>query len=291
MSYKYVVGIDGGGTRCRALLQDIDGNTLGEGAAGPANIMTNPEQAMGSVIDATLDAIESAALPITCEEVLLAAGLAGANIPQAKQSFLALDNPFADTVVISDLHAACLGAHENQSGALIICGTGSAATRYDKGVFTDKGGYGLQVGDDASGAWLGLSAIKHVLLSYDGVEPVSELKKRICEHLNLASPQQLVTLVANYNAADFGDIAPVVIQAYRDQCAAATSLIQRGANYLNQLGEALINQASTLPLCLVGGLADVYTPLLSSSISSNLTAPLKSAEYGAISFAKRVKSE
>ena len=40
MSYKYVVGIDGGGTRCRALLQDIDGNTLGEGAAGPANIMT-----------------------------------------------------------------------------------------------------------------------------------------------------------------------------------------------------------------------------------------------------------
>lgn len=93
MSYKYVVGIDGGGTRCRALLQDIDGNTLGEGAAGPANIMTNPEQAMGSVIDATLDAIGSAALPITCEEVLLAAGLAGANIPQAKQSFLALDNP------------------------------------------------------------------------------------------------------------------------------------------------------------------------------------------------------
>ena len=68
MSYKYVVGIDGGGTRCRALLQDIDGNTLGEGAAGPAIIMTNPEQAMGSVIDATLDAIESAALPITCEE-------------------------------------------------------------------------------------------------------------------------------------------------------------------------------------------------------------------------------
>jgi len=123
VSYKYVVGIDGGGTRCRALLQDIDGNTLGEGAAGPANIMTNPEQAMGSVIDATLDAIESAALPITCEEVLLAAGLAGANIPQAKQSFLELDNPFADTVVISDLHAACLGAHDNQSGALIICGT------------------------------------------------------------------------------------------------------------------------------------------------------------------------
>ena len=66
------------------------------------------------------------------------------NIPQAKQSFLALDNPFADTVVISDLHAACLGAHD-KSGALIICGTGSAATRYDKGVFTDKGGYGLQL--------------------------------------------------------------------------------------------------------------------------------------------------
>ena len=31
MSYKYVVGIDGGGTRCRALLQDIDGNTLVKG--------------------------------------------------------------------------------------------------------------------------------------------------------------------------------------------------------------------------------------------------------------------
>ena len=33
-----LLGVDGGGTRCRARLADVAGKTLGEGLAGPANI-------------------------------------------------------------------------------------------------------------------------------------------------------------------------------------------------------------------------------------------------------------
>jgi len=290
VSYKYVVGIDGGGTRCRALLQDIEGNQLGQGIAGPANVMTNPQQAWDSVINATLSAIENAALPIQLENVLLAAGLAGANIAMAKQSFLSINNPFAHSVVISDLHAACLGAHNVKPGALIIVGTGSAATCYDNDVFTDKGGYGFKVGDDASGAWLGLCAIQHVLRAFDGVEPESELKHIICQQLNVSTAHQLVTLTANYQATDFGAIAPLVIKAFENQCGASIAIVNRGVSYLNHLGDALLKQSPSLPLCVVGGLAEVYAPLLAPDISSCLVQPHQSAEYGAISFAKRVHS-
>ena len=36
---RYFVGVDGGGTSCRARISDLDGNTLGETKTGSANIL------------------------------------------------------------------------------------------------------------------------------------------------------------------------------------------------------------------------------------------------------------
>lgn len=250
---SYYIGVDGGGTHCRVQLEDEHGNVLSYADAGSANIMTNAAAAMQSIIDASEKAI-SAIKPISAvdksisevdkpisaidkpssatnkptnpaiklNQIHLAAGLAGANIPSALNQFLSLHHPFKSVTVISDLHAACLGAHNGYAGALIICGTGSAATVFtgtgtstNSHNFKDKGGYGLPISDNASGGWLGLEAVKHSLLVFDELIPHSLLFASICDNLAVSNPQQLVTKVAGFKGREFGALAPSVVAAYK----------------------------------------------------------------------------
>ena len=57
------LGVDGGGTRCRARLADAAGHILGEGTAGPANIRLGIEAAFASVIDAASQSHSHIAVP------------------------------------------------------------------------------------------------------------------------------------------------------------------------------------------------------------------------------------
>jgi glucosamine kinase len=49
---NYYLGIDGGGTRCRARLQDDNGHTIGEGKSGPANIRLGLDTSWGNIMAA-----------------------------------------------------------------------------------------------------------------------------------------------------------------------------------------------------------------------------------------------
>ena len=326
---SYYIGVDGGGTHCRVQLEDEHGNVLSYADAGSANIMTNAAAAMQSIIDASEKAISAIDKPISAidkpiseknkltnpaiklNQIHLAAGLAGANIPSALKQFLSLHHPFKSLTVISDLHAACLGAHNGYAGALIICGTGSAATVFtgtstNSYHFKDKGGYGLPISDNASGGWLGLEAVKHSLLVFDELIPQSLLFASICDNLAVSHSHQLVTKVAGFKGKEFGALAPSVVAAYEKGCAAAKMLIQQGASYLNDVGQTLTCKAPNgnvpnakvanektfinnqdLPFCLVGGLSHVYQPLLSADLQTRLIEPKASPQAGVIQYAKQ----
>ncbi|MET0172534.1 MAG: BadF/BadG/BcrA/BcrD ATPase family protein, partial [Agrobacterium vaccinii] len=43
---RYLVGVDGGGTSCRAAVADVNGQILGRGKSGASNIMSAPDQAI-----------------------------------------------------------------------------------------------------------------------------------------------------------------------------------------------------------------------------------------------------
>ncbi len=46
----YFIGIDGGGTSCRAAVADASGQILGRARGGAANILTNLEGALGNIV-------------------------------------------------------------------------------------------------------------------------------------------------------------------------------------------------------------------------------------------------
>lgn len=291
MIHNYIIGIDGGGSHCRAILQNSDGKHIGEGVSGASNIMSDPHKALSSIISASESAIADANLSVSLSDVVVMAGLAGANIPKAKDYFLSLPLPFKQTHIMSDLHAACIGAHRGANGALIICGTGSAATNYINGEFTDLGGYGLNLGDNASAAWLGLHAVKSTLLTMDGVEKENKLASDVIAHLGINSAQELVAILSAYQPSEFGALAPLVTKNYKLGCNMANELIQAGADYISSLIFALLEQRNTakddekdMSVCFVGGLANIYIPLLSSSARKLLSSPKANAQEGAIHY-------
>ena len=102
VALTYVLGIDGGGTGCRAALADETGAVLGHGASGPANIMTDFVGALGNILEAARKAAKAAGLSSEAlggiDAVL---GLAGSNVGNTKARLLER-LPFRRSLVESD---------------------------------------------------------------------------------------------------------------------------------------------------------------------------------------------
>ena len=74
------LGVDGGGTGCRAAVADAAGRVLGQGAAASANIWTDPEGARANILAAAQAALDAAATGAGSASSSAVLGLAGANV-------------------------------------------------------------------------------------------------------------------------------------------------------------------------------------------------------------------
>src|SRR5256885_1846842 len=147
------LGVDGGGTRCRARIEDKNFRVLGEASSGPATTRIGIEKAWRSILEATEAAAARAHLAREDFARMHAAiGLAGLGRRGAEAALNKIAHPFASTVFISDGMAACLGAHSGADGAIVVAGTGSVGVGLIDGREIRLAGYGLPVSDGGSGA-------------------------------------------------------------------------------------------------------------------------------------------
>ena len=295
----YFIGIDGGGTKCRVILQDKSGTQIGEGISGPANIMRDAELAKTSILDGVGKAIESAntyfasqssktpVSPITLSQCVVAAGLAGANISTAKAGFETWAHPFHSLHILSDLHAACVGAHNGKPGAVIIVGTGSAGAVYSNGTFTDLGGHGFPIGDFASGAWLGLKAIQHTLLCIDSIRSKDDLAKKVCAELGTSNADEIVAKCAGFSTHHYASLVPCMLPLLNEGNSEVVRIFNEGAEYLETMAQRLQGD-NGYNLALIGGLSDVYVAYFSEKIRARLQACELSPEQGAIKYAQAI---
>ncbi len=280
-SQKLYLGIDGGGTSCRARLCDTQGKVLGEGAAGSANPRLGLEYAYGNILAATQAALAAAGLP---DSVLANtyAGFGLAGTAQQKERDLVLNHPhpFAGLALLTDAHTACLGAFAGNDGAILIMGTGSCGVAYVNQEFQVIGGWGFPVSDTGSGASLGLMTLRHSLLAFEGMAEASPLTQAVMLHFK----QQQESVVAWMDAAkprDYAAFVPQVFEFATREDAVANQLLW-------QLGEdaaVMIRRLKTLgapAVSLMGGLSDAIRPWLPHDIKACLQAPQGDALDGAI---------
>ncbi len=255
----YILAVDGGGTGCRALLADGNGDPVGRGASGPANIGAAPATALDNVMRAAALAAHDAGLDVSVlNETCAVLGLAGANsLPDTdrlEQSF-----PFARTKIVSDAVTALQGALGPEDGAIVILGTGSAFVKRQESVFEIVGGRGFMLSDHAGAARLGRELLEKALLALDGMAAPTALTDAVLARFG-GELRQIITFSRTATAADYATFAPIVFDYAHNGDALGLSILKHACSYialgLDRLGIETLGRFS-----LTGGLASSYATL------------------------------
>jgi len=279
------LGIDGGGTRCRARIEDESGRLLGEASSGPATTRIGVEKAWRSIIEATEAAAAQAGLSREdFARMHAAAGLAGLGRRGAEAALGTIAHPFASIVFISDGMAACLGAHSGTDGAIVVAGTGSVGVGLIGGREIRFAGYGFPVSDEGSGADMGLQVVRLALRAADRRFELTPLLSEVLRAFD-CDPYQAVAWSEEARAADYAAFAPIVMRHASQGDPVGRRIVERTADAIGDLLDLFLAKGIER-LSLVGGLAEPITPWLTPDLRARLKRPDADAAAGALLVAR-----
>lgn len=242
------LGIDGGGTGCRAAVADAAGLVLGRGEAGPANIASDATGAAANILKAAGQALAAAG---GGEIAAAGLGLAGANAAGATEALRAV-LPFRRVAIVTDGITAVKGALGPADGVVAALGTGSVFAVQRAGAIRQIGGRGLVLGDEASGAWIGRALLSAALRAVDGFQPMTPLLAEVLQEQGGADGAVAFSLGAR--PADFAALAPRVVDSADP---AATAIMARAEADVAE-AVALLRGADAVSVVFLGGLGTVF---------------------------------
>ncbi len=112
--------------------------------------------------------------------------------------------------VVGDHVIALDAAFHGGPGILQIAGTGTNTIgRAPEGAIESAGGWSSRLGDEGSGYWIGLNAIRKALHAYDREEPTEVLKK-VGEVWGTPAIADLINLGDSTPGPDFAALAPAI---------------------------------------------------------------------------------
>ncbi len=279
------LGVDGGGTKCRARIRDAEGRLLGEGLGGPANIHQDFPGTVRSILEAAQAAAHAAGLPRDgLADLQAGLGLAGVET-LASLEHLKGGLPFAAVTALNDAPAACLGAHGGADGGIVIAGTGSAGCAIVGGTTTVVGGWGFELGDGGSGAIMGRAAVRAAVASIDGLGPVTPTTEHILARLGRGRPA-MAAWVKAATTADYAQFAPALFEQSALGDPLAASIVAQAVDDVAAIARRLLALGASR-LCLLGGMAPVLRTRMPAALASHFAAPVADAVDGAIMAARR----
>jgi glucosamine kinase len=280
------LGVDGGGSRCRARIEDEYGTLIGEGGSGPATTRLGIDETWRSIMRACGAAAEQAGLASEDFALLHAGiGLAGLAREGAEAALKDIAHPFGSLHFISDGLAACLGAHGGEDGAIVVAGTGSIGVGLLGGHELRFGGYGFPISDEGSGADIGLQAIRLALRAADQRAETSPLLEEVLGAFD-HDPRQAVAWSEEATATDYAAFAPMVLRHATEGDPIGRRIAEHAADAIGDLLNAFLRLGIDR-LSLVGGLSGTIASWLTPDLRSRLTPPQGDAVAGALLVARR----
>lgn len=283
----YFIGVDGGGTHCRARLTSGDGTVLGEAIGGSANTTLGDEQAFQEVLNTCDVAIDDAGLNADVyQHTYVGAGLAGLNITATPSHPYIFRHPYAGFVMESDAYTACLGAHDGNDGGIVISGTGSVGFALVNGAAHSVGGWGFTLSDTGSGAALGRDVLRASLQAVEGLLPPSPMADAV-----LAGFEHSITGLYEWartaTPRDFGTYAPSAFDWAEKGDALAGKLVSETVDAVSRHIVA-VRDFGVERICLFGGMSSRVTPLLDESLRALLVEPAGDPVDGGLLIARRL---
>ena len=282
----YFLGIDAGGTKCRARLTDVAGHIIGQGLAGPANVRIGVPKAFAAIEDAYSQATRQAELDAQAIASIHAGiGIAGIRREGAKEELQVQPFPFHATTIKSDGYIANMGAHSGRDGGIVVIGTGSIAVGRVAGKDIQIGGYGFPISDEGSGAYIGLQAIRMTLRASDGRIAHSSLTHNFFQKFNNET-RSIVGWMDKATATDYASLAPLVVEAAEAGDEVGCAILEKAASHIELMVQGLF-QAGVPRCSLTGGLSKSLEPWVSHEIQTRLVVAEGDALDGALWLARQ----
>jgi glucosamine kinase len=267
---SYLLGVDGGGTKTKALIADHKGRIIGQGNSGPANILFDePDAVRASIIEAI-------------EVALAQAGIRGEEVRRGVFGVPATENllfgslkellPNSEFFFLGEAPIAFASGSNKSFGVLLIAGTGSFSWgRNLRGDVTTTGGGGAAFGDEGSGFDLGREALRVIGKMYDGRGPETVIARKVCTLLNCNTFDEILSYV--YGRQDtrsyrsrIAALAPVVLEAAGEEDPLACKIVEDAAAELELMVSTCARKLELLDeqidVVLTGGVLRGGGPLL-----------------------------
>lgn len=275
----HVLGIDAGGSKTVAWLADLDGQLVGEGRAGGANLHGAGEL----VTEKTLFEVTQGAVggrDLWPEVVCV--GMAGMDRTADEAVVRAILRRLGfrgQAFAVNDALIALVAGADDDAGVVIIAGTGSIAYGVGPaGTAARAGGWGEVYGDEGSAFWVGAKAIAAVVRAADRRGPQTALTGLVLRHADAeriddlvrriyARPErrQAIAAMAGLVAVADGEgdavAAEILAAAAAELTLAAQSVVEqlgmRGVPFRVVLSGGLFKMAPSVASAVAARMADV----------------------------------
>lgn len=288
---KYLLGIDGGGTKTEFLLCDLDGAEIRRvflGGSNPVNKgIENTFAVLGEGIAQVCDGLDFG-------EISVFAGVAGSKSGENQKlinEFL-FRFGFASFDCGSDIDLALETALKGEEGTAVIMGTGIVAYARSGEKLHRAGGRGYMIDKGGSGFHFGSAALNSAFEFADGIGG-SEIIFNLVENKLGKKPEESVADIYSGGTAYVASFAPIVFEAFNLGDSVACEIIDRNAyeaaKVINGACRALNNHGDRIVIC--GGLCrqkEILEPFLLKYIEGEavLTFLDEPMVNGAVSLAK-----
>ncbi len=275
-----IVGVDGGGTGCRARVYGSDGSTLSQAKSDAAsNIQTGGQSAIQNVLETVESALKSAGYaPAAESRPFVGLGLAGVS-PESKSAFAAANPPYSAYRIISDAHSAALGAHDGADGGVAIMGTGAAACVVIGGKARVISGWGFRVDDLGSGADIGRRALRAAMRAHDGTDPPNDFSVAVLERFD-GDVWRAADWAPHATPKEYAAFALVVFELAGKGDVIAIGILDRAAAELERLIR-LCREHGAERISLLGSIANALEPRLPVEMREVISPSLGDAMDGA----------
>ena len=295
------LGADGGGTKTTGLVADRAGNVVarlrGEGSNQFVIGMDNAARNLAELI-AGLAAAAGRPVGTIVRAVLGLAGMGALRDRQvltgAIQARLqAMGHPPVPLAIETDGRVALEGAFNGGPGIVAVAGTGSVVMgKSAGGEAISIGGWGRVIGDEGSGYFIGLEALKAVSREIDARGEAGRLRVSIASRFGLDTRDRIIAAVYR-EKFDIPSVAPAVLDAAEAGDAVALGILTRAATELTAQIVAAISRLGLengTGVVMTGGLIDhdtIYARMMADALKrqapgADIRAPLNGPEHGAL---------
>ncbi|RXH56297.1 N-acetylglucosamine kinase [Granulicella sibirica] len=233
---SFYLALDAGGTKTDYVLAD-ETRELVRVRTGTIKRMRTDAETAAANLDSALEQIQQRSGVSMRSITRTCVGTAGETVPLVadwlRTSITARVG--GELLLLGDVEIALDAAFPNETGVLVMGGTGSnVAGRGADGRLTTAGGYGPALADQGSGHRIGYQALRAMFLARDEGRP-TRLMDEVLEFWNVSSIGRLIEFANSVPPPDFTKLTELVVRLALDGDEVALAVVENEGRELGHL--------------------------------------------------------